>query len=780
MIACPTCGASLPATATVCPLDGTPLAPGGAARGAGAMDELERDHPPFDAAAEKTDPSAKLPSGVFDKGIVLGSYRVLDIIGQGGMGQVYLAEHLKLGRQVALKVLRPEWAADPEIVKRFFVEAQAVNRIRHPAIVEVTDLVDEGGLVYFIMELLSGRSLKQRLSAEGALPLAELLAIARPIADALAAVHEAGVIHRDLKPDNVFLLDGAEPRVKLFDFGLAKLREPGSGAALDRDARPARIFGTPEYMAPEQIRCQPLDHRADLYSLGAILYEMLTGVRPVVAATVGDLLIRVAVDRPTPPSKLASMAGREVPPVLEGLILRCLEKEPALRPRDAREVLRELDAALEAVAGARRAGSAPPAPRPRRRWWLYAAAGLLLAAAAGVGVIALRPSAPSSQALPGRGGEPIAHLAQLWGDVQHRERGAASWRPAGHNLPLHYRDSVRTGRAARGRVEFKRGGSLEIDESSEVLIEPPVRDGEAPVPVVVAGTVRGEAAAGTPFRFRTPDRKVATVVAQGGAATLRLRAGEQGVELALLRGKAEVKGEGGAAVALGPSQLVELGAGRVSAPIELPPFPELAAPAVDAIVPTTSVQLSWNTVSAARRYRVQVSRFTSFDEKLANDVVATPRTTISGLTPGRYLWRVSSVGERGHEGEFGFARRFTLERPAATRPATQPVAMVAPLDGAVVEHVREPRPTVLRWQGEPRARYLVVLARGATLTRQVVQRRRVGGSSLAVGPLAPGSYSWGVYRIDGREARPLFAEPFRLKVVQRVAPDVKLRPIEWK
>jgi serine/threonine-protein kinase len=780
-IECPICGASYNSTVTVCPLDGTPL--GHAATQLGIGDRTDPDRPLPANSADPTDPGSAAPSGVFDIGTVLGSYRIVGLIGQGGMGQVYLAEHVKLGRQVALKVLRSRWAADPEMLQRFFLEAKAVNQIRHPNIVEVTDWVEEGGLAYFIMELLSGRSLKQRIAEEGALPLPEVLRIARSIGDALAAVHQAGFIHRDLKPDNIFLHDAGDGlRVKLFDFGLAKLRRQGPEQAPDGNTDPKTILGTPEYMAPEQVRARPYDHRADLYSLGAILYETLTGARPISAPSLGELLVRVATEKPVPPSKLAPMAGRPVPPILEELILRCLEKEPELRPRDAGEILRELALVESELGGRPRAGSEPRGrPAPRRRRGLVIASSALLLAAVGITLIALRaPETPP--ATSGRAGEPIAKLAQLWGDVQHRERGGQSWRAAEPAQQLHYHDALRTGRAARSRVVFFQGGVIDLDEHSEVLIEPPATRGEAPLPVLVEGTLRGEARPGVPFRFLTPDRKVAVVEAKEGPARLRIRASKDRVDLSLLRGKAAVSGSG-SSVVLGGAQLVELHAGKPSAPFALPAFPELLAPEVDAVLPAASVRLSWRPVPVARRYRLQVSRFTSFDENLVNNLVASHEAPLSGLEPGRYLWRVSSVSERGHEGEFGFARRFTVQpgpSPDAGATAAPSPALLAPVDGALVEHVRDPAPTRFRWRSEGGGRYLIVLTRGATLDEKVVLRRRVLGGSLTFGPLRPGTYLWGVYQLEGKTQRPLFTTAFRLKVVQRSAPDVRLRPIKWK
>src|SRR5262249_46856431 len=210
-----------------------------------------------------------------------GNYRVVAKLGEGGMGAVYLAEHPLIGKKVALKVLREDNA---EAAERFFNEARAVNAIGHPNIVDILDYGVVGSSVYLIMELLVGESLGALLAREAPLPVERALPIAVQIADALAACHAKGVIHRDLKPDNVFLLAG--DRVKLLDFGIAKLtsgqrRETGKGM----------VIGTPAYMSPEQCEGRrDIDARADIYALGILTYEMLTGTVPFSGDGYGDVL----------------------------------------------------------------------------------------------------------------------------------------------------------------------------------------------------------------------------------------------------------------------------------------------------------------------------------------------------------------------------------------------------------------------------------------------------------------------------------------------------------
>ncbi|MBC7976028.1 MAG: serine/threonine protein kinase, partial [Myxococcales bacterium] len=242
-------------------------------------------------------------------GTLIGSYRLVALLGEGGMGRVYVAEHLKLGRRVAIKKLRRELISNPIAVARFFAEARAVNRISHENIVEITDLIEQpGGDNCIVMELLKGEDLAHRLQRTNTLPLQRALGIAAQTASALAAVHDAGMVHRDLKPDNIFLLDrgGSPDFVKVLDFGVAKLADVhhGGGIAMHTTAA-GQIVGTPEYMSPEQGRGERVDFRTDLYALGVILYEMVTGHLPFEGTSFGELLMKhisspVALPAPTP------------------------------------------------------------------------------------------------------------------------------------------------------------------------------------------------------------------------------------------------------------------------------------------------------------------------------------------------------------------------------------------------------------------------------------------------------------------------------------------------
>ena len=277
-------------------------------------------------------------------GAILGSYKLLEILGEGGMGRVYLAEHVHVGRKVALKLLRPEYADNPAASRRFFSEARAVNRVRHDNVVEITDSFDaEGSYNYYIMELLTGRTLGQ-VECDETLPVKRQLYIAVQVADALVAVHAANIVHRDLKPDNIFLTKraGQTDFVKILDFGIAMVVESCEGEPSITTSM-GTIVSTPEYMSPEQASGGAIDSRSDIYSLGVTLYEMATRRKPLEAESFGEMLIKHLTVTPPKPSKLDDVP-EPLPVALEDLILHCLEKEPARRPQTMREVYLRLKA----------------------------------------------------------------------------------------------------------------------------------------------------------------------------------------------------------------------------------------------------------------------------------------------------------------------------------------------------------------------------------------------------------------------------------------------------
>jgi serine/threonine-protein kinase len=272
-------------------------------------------------------------------GEALGQYRLVAQIGSGSMGVVFLAEHQRLARRFAIKLLAPELVRDQQVLQRFFNEARATSLIRHPGIVDVFDCdVDATGRAYMVLEHLEGETLAERLRRAGKLHWSAACLIARRVADALAAAHEKGIVHRDLKPENLFLVGvGRDPNaaVKVLDFGVAKLLASESAARLTMRGA---LVGTPEYMSPEQCAGAEVDHRADIYALGCILFELLTGKPPFVTATVREL----ALAHRFAPAPYALARCPELPAWLADLLGRMLAKEPDLRPRSMREVSKAL------------------------------------------------------------------------------------------------------------------------------------------------------------------------------------------------------------------------------------------------------------------------------------------------------------------------------------------------------------------------------------------------------------------------------------------------------
>jgi eukaryotic-like serine/threonine-protein kinase len=312
------------------------------------------------------------------EGARLGPYVVTTPLGAGGMGEVYRAHDTRLGRDVALKILPPSVARDPDRLGRFEREARAIAALSHPNIVavfdtgtaEVTSPDEAAGtshaVTYVVMELLTGETLAARLS-HGPIPARKAAEIARLIARGLAAAHDKGIVHRDLKPDNVFLtVDG---QVKLLDFGLARHTTSPATTATTVITHAGTVLGTVSYMSPEQVRGEPVDARADLFALGAVLYEMVSGHRPFDAATAAETM--TAILRTEPPDFPHVPA---VPPALQRIILHCLEKRPEERFQNASDVAFALDALSGSVpATADRAAAVPPArPVLERLAWMAA------------------------------------------------------------------------------------------------------------------------------------------------------------------------------------------------------------------------------------------------------------------------------------------------------------------------------------------------------------------------------------------------------------------------
>ena len=286
-------------------------------------------------------------------GQVVGGYRLVTALRSGGMGTVYYAEHTVIGRRAAVKILHPEVSCNPQHVARFLVEARAANDIRHPNVVEITDLGQSGDLHYIVMSFLEGETLGERLEREKILDESTTVRIVRQIASALAAAHDHGIVHRDLKPENVFLLNHPDypDYVKVLDFGIAKLL----GAQLanaGHNTVMGTVLGTPAYMSPEQCRGQAeLDHRSDIYSMGVMLYEMLTGTVPFRRESPADVLLAHVQDTPVSPFDLNPKLSRH----MGEAILRALEKDPAKRFATMRELR---DAVENEVRPAKAAGAA--------------------------------------------------------------------------------------------------------------------------------------------------------------------------------------------------------------------------------------------------------------------------------------------------------------------------------------------------------------------------------------------------------------------------------------
>ena len=280
-------------------------------------------------------------------GQALSHYQLLEKIGAGGMGEVWRAVDSRLGREVAVKVLPDRFAADPQALARFEREARAAAALSHPNILALYDVGRVDGVSYVVMELLRGTTLRARLAA-GALPPEKAIEHAVQVAQGLAAAHGRGLIHRDLKPENLFTTD--DGIVKILDFGLARFEDEGrrDGAPADEalttlvsPTEPGLVVGTPGYMAPEQVRGLGADARSDLFALGAVLYEMLTGRRAFAGPTLADTLTAVLHQDPEPVQTGSAADDR-----LDGLIRRCVHKDPAERFPSARDLIQELQAVL--------------------------------------------------------------------------------------------------------------------------------------------------------------------------------------------------------------------------------------------------------------------------------------------------------------------------------------------------------------------------------------------------------------------------------------------------
>ena len=329
-------------------------------------------------------------------GARLGPYSVTGALGEGGMGEVYRARDTRLERDVAIKILPAQLALDPDRRARFEREARAVAALSHPNILAIHDVGAHDGVTYAVTELLEGETLRQRLAA-GVMPPRKAVDIGVQIANGLAAAHEKGIIHRDLKPENVFVTrDG---RVKILDFGLAAQitgPSPDSPTIAGR-TEPGVVLGTVGYMSPEQVRGARVDQRTDIFALGAVLFELLSGRRAFHRDTAAETM--TAILKEDVPD--LSSSGSNIPPALDRIVRRCLEKNPDERMQSSRDVAIALDAVSGSDVSSARGIVQPPATP---KVWARVAVGVaLVAAGVAAGFFGARTSAP----LPSRNELPL-------------------------------------------------------------------------------------------------------------------------------------------------------------------------------------------------------------------------------------------------------------------------------------------------------------------------------------------------------------------------------------
>jgi tetratricopeptide (TPR) repeat protein/predicted Ser/Thr protein kinase len=355
----------------------------------------------------------------------VGPFQILQKLGAGGMGDVYLAEDTRLDRKVALKCPSDSWLQTPDARARLQREARAAARLNHPNIAAIYDVFEIDGRPYIVIEYVEGEPLSA-IAQRGVVPVEQAVRIVRQLSDGLEAAHAAGVIHRDLKPANVMITPAGV--AKILDFGLARTQESRAGSHL---TEAGQILGTPDYMAPEQFVGRPADERSDLYSLGALLYELVTGRRPFEA---GDPVGRVIGGLTPPPAR---ERNPNLPPALDALLTRALALDPRDRFQSATEFRRELERIAGALSDARTgvvAGTSPVWQRPRARRWFAAAAILLALIFAGRPLTRLWNGAPRV-----RSDVPVVAVPPLRNDTGD---------PANDYLGVAFSDSLITGLAA--------------------------------------------------------------------------------------------------------------------------------------------------------------------------------------------------------------------------------------------------------------------------------------------------------------------------------------------
>jgi serine/threonine protein kinase len=388
-------------------------------------------------------------------GKMLGPYEVLGSIGAGGMGEVYRARDTRLGREVAIKVLAARFASDADRLRRFEQEARASAALNHPNILAIYDFgTRTDGSPYIASELLDGESLRDPLRS-GPLPLRKAIDYSIQIARGLAAANDKGIVHRDLKPENLFITkDG---RAKILDFGLAKLIEPEaqsmkSSAPTEDGTTPGAVLGTLGYMSPEQVRGRLADHRSDIFSLGAIIYEMVSGNRAFRGETPADTMSAILKEEPAPLAE----TNHTAPAALERIIRHCLEKNPDERFQSARDIAFDLEALLTASTTTVSAAAAAARSRWNRRAGFALAAGLILVAAVALGWI-LGSNSPRLAA-------PVFH--QL--TYRHGTFDGARFAPGGETV--FYTASWEGGPSEIFSVSSREIGGHSIDVKNAVLL----------------------------------------------------------------------------------------------------------------------------------------------------------------------------------------------------------------------------------------------------------------------------------------------------------------------
>ncbi len=424
-------------------------------------------------------------------GTRLGPFEILSPLGAGGMGEVYRARDTRLGRDVAVKVLSAEFAADADRKKRFEQEARAASALNHSNIVTIHDIGTQGDTVYIAMEFVDGRTMREVLGA-GALPTRRLLDLSYQLADGLAKAHAAGIVHRDLKPENVMVTkDGA---LKILDFGLAKLlkEQPDqvTNAPTAQATQAGTVMGTVGYMSPEQASGRPLDYRTDQFSMGSILYEMATGKRAFQRGTQAETLTAIIREDTEPVAQL----NASVPAPFRWIVERCLQKDPEERYASTRDLARDVRAVREHLSEAHVSGvvsgaTAAAAARPKRRWLsaVLVAAGLAAAFAAGaaVGRRFARTTPPSFQQITfGSGTIQAARFAPDGQTIVY----SASWDGNPRKLFLKHPSSPEA-----LPLELPSANLLSISPSGEMAIDVDCRGTH---PSVCAGTLARAALTG--------------------------------------------------------------------------------------------------------------------------------------------------------------------------------------------------------------------------------------------------------------------------------------------